>query len=89
MDAARFVPTIRDAQQIDSLWEVKTVLVKNERDDGRPILFEKHSTMPIWNILGGKVDNVFDLLDKIENELLHCETDQCLTDSRKLEIAGA
>jgi glycine/D-amino acid oxidase-like deaminating enzyme len=65
LDAARFVPLMKAAKQVDSLWEVKTVLVKNENDDGRPILLEKHPTMPVWNVLGGKVDNVFDLLDQI------------------------
>jgi hypothetical protein len=65
LDAARYVPSIRNAKLEDSLWEVKTILVKNENDDGRPILLEKHSTMPVWNVLGGKVDNVFDLIDRI------------------------
>lgn len=70
LDAARYVPTLRQARQIDSLWEVKTVLVKNETNDGRPILLEKHDDIPVWSVLGGKVDNIFDLLDRIEAEIL-------------------
>lgn len=69
LDASRYVPSFRLARQHDSLWEVKTVLVKNEADDGRPILLEKHPYLPVWNVLGGKVDNVFDLMDRIDMEL--------------------
>jgi hypothetical protein len=72
-DAARYVPAMRYAQQIDSLWEVKTVLVKNESNDGRPILLEKDELNSIWHVLGGKVDNIFDLLDKIETEILNVQ----------------
>lgn len=68
-DAARYVPIMRDAKQVDSLWEIKTVLVKNEINDGRPILLEKHVGMPVWSVLGGKVDNVFDLLDRMEEDI--------------------
>lgn len=71
LDAARYVPALRDARQVDSLWEVKTVLVKNETNDGRPILLEKHDDIPVWSVLGGKVDNIFDLLDRIETDILH------------------
>jgi len=70
LDAARHVPSLRQARQIDSLWEVKTVLVKNETNDGRPILLEKHDDIPVWSVLGGKVDNIFDLLDRIEADIL-------------------
>ena len=40
-DAARYLPAIAGARVAGSLFEVKTVLVKNETDDGRPILFER------------------------------------------------
>ncbi len=40
--AARYLPAVREATYVESLFEVKTVLVKNEGDDGRPILFERH-----------------------------------------------
>lgn len=71
LDAARYMPALAGCRQIGSLWEVKTVLVKNEVNDGRPILLEKHDAMPVWSILGGKVDNVFDLIDRIDAEIFH------------------
>jgi hypothetical protein len=68
-DVSRFVPEVRKASYVDSLYEVKTVLVKNESDDGRPILFEKHPELPgCYSILGGKIDNIYDVLEKLEVE---------------------
>jgi hypothetical protein len=66
-DVGRYVPGIFDAKYIESLFEVKTVLVKNEVDDGRPILFEKHPILPnCYSILGGKIDNIYDVLKLID-----------------------
>jgi glycine/D-amino acid oxidase-like deaminating enzyme len=68
-DAGRYLPAIRNAKYIASLFEVKTVLVKNEGDDGRPILFEKHEKLPgCYSVLGGKIDNIYDILEKLETE---------------------
>ena len=68
-DAARYVPSISQSKYIDSLFEVKTVLTKSEGDDGRPILFEKYLDMPgYYSILGGKIDNIFDILEKLDDE---------------------
>ncbi len=68
-DVQRYLPVIRDARHIDSLFEVKTVLVKNEGDDGRPILFEKHPELPgCFSVLGGKIDNIYDVLEKLGEE---------------------
>jgi len=40
-----------------------------ETDDGRPILFERHPTLSgCYSILGGKIDNVYDVLEKLEAE---------------------
>lgn len=69
-DVARYLPAVRDAKYVDSLFEVKTVLVKNENDDGRPILFEKHPELPgCFSVLGGKIDNIYDVLDKLDAEV--------------------
>lgn len=69
-DVARYMPATRDAKYVESLFEVKTVLVKNESDDGRPILFEKHlSLLGCYSILGGKIDNIYDVLEKLDAEL--------------------
>lgn len=65
-DAARYVPAISGARHVDSLFEVKTVLVKNEGDDGRPILFEQHAGLPgCYSVLGGKIDNIYDVFEKL------------------------
>lgn len=70
-DVGRYLPAVLDAKYVNSLFEVKTVLVKNEGDDGRPILFEKHPELPgCYSVLGGKIDNVHDVLAKLDNELL-------------------
>ena len=74
-DVARYMPAVLDSKYVDSLFEVKTVLVKNEGDDGRPILFEKHVALPnCYSILGGKIDNIYDVLEKLDAEplLLNC-----------------
>jgi glycine/D-amino acid oxidase-like deaminating enzyme len=68
-DAARYLPAVVEARYVESLFEVKTVLVKNEGDDGRPILFERHASLPnCYSILGGKIDNIYDALEKLDAE---------------------
>ena len=70
-DVTRYMPAIQDAKYVDSLFEVKTILVKNEGDDGRSILFENHFQLPgCYSILGGKIDNIYDVLEKLDAELL-------------------
>ncbi|MGQ0286879.1 FAD-dependent oxidoreductase [Pasteurellaceae bacterium 22721_9_1] len=68
-DVERYIPSICDAVYKDSLFEIKTVLVKNEGDDGRPILFEKSVALPgLYSVLGGKIDNIYDIFERLENE---------------------
>lgn len=68
-DVGRYMPAMLQARYADSLFEVKTVLVKNESDDGRPILFERHAELPgCYSVLGGKIDNIYDVLEKLEAE---------------------
>lgn len=66
MDAQRYMPSLAGLKIKKSLFEIKTVLVKNEEDDGRPILFQR-SPYPgrVVSILGGKIDNIYDLFDLI------------------------
>lgn len=67
-DVARYIPAVSQAQYKDSLFEVKTVLVKNEGDDGRPILFEQHAALPgCFSVLGGKIDNIYDVLERLDS----------------------
>lgn len=73
-DVARYIPAISAAKYVDSLFEVKTILLKNEGDDGRPILFEKHLQLRgCYSILGGKIDNIYDVLEKLDAERLFLE----------------
>jgi len=70
-DALRYLPAIADARYRRSIFEVKTVLAKNEVDDGRPILFERHAALPgAFSILGGKIDNIYDVLERLDREVL-------------------
>lgn len=71
LDAARYVPLIRDSQVEGALFEIKTVLARNEIDDGRPILFERHDELPgLYSILGGKIDNVYEVFARLDEEPL-------------------
>ncbi|MFK0685830.1 FAD-dependent oxidoreductase [Ochrobactrum sp. BD67] len=65
-DARRYMPVIDDVEWIESLYDVKTVPIKNEHDDGRPILLQHHDDMPgLWSVLGSKIDNIYDLLELV------------------------
>jgi glycine/D-amino acid oxidase-like deaminating enzyme len=68
-DAARVMPAVHDFTYVESLFEVKSVLIKNEGDDGRPILFERHRALPsCFSVLGGKIDNIYDVLERLDRE---------------------
>ena len=70
-DAQRYVPALKQAHLAGSMFEVKTVLPRNEVDDGRPILVERSdSANPVFSVMGGKVDNIYDVLDRLDAELL-------------------
>ena len=69
-DAGRYMPSILEGKYVESLFEIKTVLLKNESDDGRPILFEKHLDFPgFYSVLGGKIDNLYDVLERLDEEV--------------------
>jgi glycine/D-amino acid oxidase-like deaminating enzyme len=66
-DAARYLPLLRDCRQRDSLWEIKTILPRSAEDDSRPILFRAHHGLPnLHCVVGGKIDNVYDLIDELD-----------------------
>ncbi len=70
-DVGRYMPLMRGTRYVDSLFEVKTVLTKNEGNDGRPILLERHPQHPnMYSILGSKIDNIYDIIEKLETEVL-------------------
>ncbi len=66
----KWIPSITEESYIDSKFEIKTLLEKNEVDDGRPILFERDENLKnVFYILGSKIDNIYDALEKIDEEL--------------------
>lgn len=69
-DACRYMPSLESCQYKESLYEVKTILKNNEIDDGRPILYVRHKDAPsCFSILGGKIDNIFDVYERLNNEV--------------------
>ena len=65
-DARRYMPCAADFAHRRSLFDVKTVMVKNERDDGRPILLRRHADAPrLVSVLGAKIDNIYDLFEAL------------------------
>ena len=65
-DGRRYLPCLGRAVPRESLYDVKTVLTKNERDDGRPILYQqKPADSRVVSILGGKIDNIYDLFELV------------------------
>lgn len=66
LDSQRYVPALAGARYRRSIYDVKAILTKNERDDGRPILYQRRpQDSPLISILGGKIDNIYDLFDLV------------------------
>ncbi len=62
-DSERYMPIIGKCKQVDSLWEVKTVLPASEADDSRPILYRRDAGLKnLHCVMGVKIDNIFDVL---------------------------
>jgi glycine/D-amino acid oxidase-like deaminating enzyme len=69
-DASRYMPALKGATYKDSLWTIKSLLPLSEVDDGRPILFQRDPTLPaLIHVMGGKIDNIFDVEDEISSLL--------------------
>jgi glycine/D-amino acid oxidase-like deaminating enzyme len=69
-DAQRYIPLMANCVYRGSLWEVKTILPRNEVDDGRPILFKPHYGLRNHHVLmGGKIDNVYDVITEIDKTM--------------------
>jgi glycine/D-amino acid oxidase-like deaminating enzyme len=69
-DARRYLPAVATAEHVESLFETKTVLPSSEIDDSRPILFRANHGLPgLTCILGGKIDNIYDVLAELEVSL--------------------
>lgn len=67
LDGCRYLPCLSTARYVRSIYEVKTVLQKNEHDDGRPILYQRRpADSRVISILGAKIDNIYDLFDMVK-----------------------
>ena len=65
--AKKIMPAVNNFEYLESIYEVKTVLLKNEEDDGRPILFHRSpQNSRLISILGGKIDNIYDLFELVD-----------------------
>ena len=65
------MPAIADVKPRGSLFEVKTVPVYTEGNDGRPILLDRSGPGGrLVSVLGGKIDNVYDILERLDDETL-------------------
>ena len=65
-DAERYIPLFSKASYVKSLFEIKTLLLKNEKNDGRPIVYKKNYGLNNhYIILGGKIDNIYDIQEKV------------------------
>lgn len=66
-DAQRYLPLLGEARHVDSLFDLKTVLLENEIDDGRPILYRRDYGLQNFSlVMGGKIDNIYDILATLE-----------------------
>jgi glycine/D-amino acid oxidase-like deaminating enzyme len=65
-DSMRFLPCLAGLEVQGALIDVKAVLLKNEEDDGRPILFQRRPAQSrVVSVLGAKIDNIYDLFDLV------------------------
>ncbi len=61
-DAQRYMPSLGAISHKTSLYAAKTLLMENEIDDGRPILFRKDYALKNHHVvMGGKIDNIYDI----------------------------
>lgn len=67
-DAQRYLPALAQARYERSLFDIKTLLLRNEIDDGRPILFHESYDLPrLYSVMGGKIDNIYDLIQNMQH----------------------
>jgi hypothetical protein len=70
-DARRYMPIAGELVHKGSLWELKALLPQSESDDSRPILFKRDAGIPgLTCVLGGKIDNVYDMERELDGLLL-------------------
>lgn len=68
-DSVRYLPALRDAVHVESLWGVKTVPARRDGDDARPIVMRRSGGGRVMSLLGSKIDNIGDALRVAEEHL--------------------
>lgn len=68
-DSARYLPALTELTYHSSLYEIKTLQLRNEIDDGRPIVFAKdYGIKGFCTIMGGKIDNIYEIMELLKVE---------------------
>ncbi len=68
-DVVRYLPVLSKCHSEESLYQTKAVLKITENNDGRPIYYHKDYGIPNFHqILGGKIDNVYDIINEIDSQ---------------------
>ncbi|MDO8621180.1 MAG: FAD-dependent oxidoreductase [Candidatus Levybacteria bacterium] len=68
-DAQRYIPSLKGLKHLGSIWETKTLLIENEDNDRRPILYRKDYGIKNFHIvMGGKIDNIYDAINEIKRQ---------------------
>lgn len=67
-DVVRYIPALKGMVHKGDICETKTILSGNDRDDGRPVLFRKNYCIDGLDIIvGAKLDNIYDLFNKMKS----------------------
>jgi glycine/D-amino acid oxidase-like deaminating enzyme len=68
-DSQRMLPCLAEARVVGSIFETKVTLLRNEADDGRPVLMERSATMPrVLSVLGAKIDNIYEVRSYLRSQ---------------------
>lgn len=68
-DARRYMPILESLEYLDSLYEIKTLQIQNEINDGRPIIFAKNYGLKgFCTIMGGEIDNIYEIAELLDME---------------------
>tara|TARA_A100001015_G_scaffold23245_1_gene26299 strand:- start:1187 stop:2326 length:1140 start_codon:yes stop_codon:yes gene_type:complete len=68
LDGIKFIPELVNSEWKNSIYEIKSLFHTNQTDDGRPILYRKDKNNKVISVLGGKIDNIYDLFEKVKSE---------------------
>ncbi len=61
-DVIKYIPALSEMKHVGDIVEDKAILMENEIDDGRPILYKKDYNLTDFTVVvGGKLDNIYDL----------------------------